>query len=139
VQSIDGGKPRAFTAEGMVRCSVSPTGSILAITDDSQALLYRTTSGGEPETKFKIEPGEREAGWTSDGRSLYLVENQQTPLIINRFEIESGRRSLWKQVVLPSSEHDIRCEKLVITPDGQSYAYTFSNHSSDLYVVAGLK
>ncbi|HET6144766.1 MAG TPA: winged helix-turn-helix domain-containing protein [Candidatus Acidoferrales bacterium] len=139
VQSIDGGKPRAFTAEGMVRCSVSPSGSILAMTDDSQAFLYRTTSGGEPDKKFKIEPGERMAGWTSDGKFLYLVENQQTPLIINRFEIESGRRSLWKPVVLPASDPDMRCEQLVITPDGQSYAYTFSNHSSDLYVVAGLK
>jgi eukaryotic-like serine/threonine-protein kinase len=139
VQSVDGGKPRAFTPEGMARCVVSSGGSILAITDDSQGLLYRTISSAEPDKKFKLEPGERVAGWTSDAKFLYLVEHQQTPLIINRFEIESGHRSFWKELVLPVSDPDMRCEQLVITPDGQSYAYTFSHHSSDLYIVAGLK
>ena len=31
------------------------------------------------------------------------------------------------------------CEEVVISPDGQSYAYTYSSHASDLYLVLGLK
>ena len=148
VQSVDGGKPRAFTPEGMVRCSVSPSGRILALADDSQAFLYPTSSSSEPDKKFKFEQGEVLAGWTSDGKFLYLVQDLQTPPTITRFEIESGRRSFWKQLSMPPSVpvmgqdqcvQCIRCEGLVITPDGQSYAYTYSNHSSDLYIVAGLK
>ncbi len=148
VQSVDGGKPRAFTPEGMARCSVSPSGRILAVADDSQAFLYQTSSSPEPDKKFKLEQGEVPAGWTADGKFLYLIQNRQTPPTITRFEIESGRQSFWKQLPMPPSvplmEQDlcvqcIRSEGLVITPDGQSYAYTYSNHSSDLYIVAGLK
>jgi hypothetical protein len=148
VQSVDGGKPRAFTPEGMARCSVSPSGRILALADDSQAFLYPTTSSSEPDKKFKFEQGEVLAGWTSDGKFLYLMQDRQTPPTITRFEIESGRRSFWKHLPMPPSVpmmgqdqcvQCIRCEGLVITPDGQSYAYTYSNHSSDLYIVAGLK
>jgi hypothetical protein len=139
VQSVDGGIPRAFTPDGMALCSVSPSGRILAVAEDSQAFLYRTSSSVEPDKKFKFNQGETPAGWTSDGRFLYLFQNLQTPPIISRFEIESGRRSFWKQLPLPPSEPVIRSEGLVIAPDGQSYAYTFSNHSSDLYTVMGLK
>jgi hypothetical protein len=147
-QSVDGGKPRAFTAEGMSLCSVSPDGRILALTDDSQAFVYRSASSSEPDKTFKFEQGEVLAGWTSDSKFLYLVQNLQAPPVISRYEIESGRRSFWKQLPMPPSVpiagqdqciQCIRCEGLIITPDGQSYAYTYSNHASDLYIVAGLK
>jgi DNA-binding winged helix-turn-helix (wHTH) protein/Tol biopolymer transport system component len=139
VQSVDGGKPRAFTPDGMALCNVSPSGRILALADDSRAFLYRSASSGAPDKELKFEQGEQPAGWTSDGKFLYLVQNQQTQMIITRFEIESGRRSFWRQVAVPQSGPVIRSEGLVITPDGQSYAYTYSNHSSDLYIVVGLK
>jgi len=139
VQSVDGGKPRAFTPEGMAQCSVSPSGRILAIADDFQVFLYRDSSSAEPDKMFKFEQGETPAGWTSDGKFLYLAQNLQTPLVVTRFEIESGRRSFWKQLPVPPSGPVIRCEGLVVTPDGQSYAYTYINHASDLYVVMGLK
>lgn len=148
VQGADGGAPRAFTPEGMVRCDVSPSGRILALASDSQAYLYRTVSGAQPDKVFKFEPGERPSGWTADGKFLYLVRNRQTPLTVVRLEVESGRRSFWKQVPQPPSGPEVgvgqcvqctRSEGLVITPDGQSYAYTYSNHASDLYIVMGLK
>ena len=148
VQSVDGGKPRAFTPEGMSLCSVSPIGRILALAEDSRVFLYRTSSSAEPDKEFKFDQGEVPAGWTSDGKFLYLVQNLQNPLDVARFEIETGRRSFWKQLPLPPSGPTVgegqciqclRSEGLVITPDGQSYAYTYSNHASDLYVVVGLK
>jgi DNA-binding winged helix-turn-helix (wHTH) protein/Tol biopolymer transport system component len=148
VQSVDGGKPRAFTPKGMALCSVSLSGRILALAEDSRAFLYRTSSSEEPDKEFKFDQGEIPSGWTSDGKFLYVVQNLQTPPAITRFEIESGRRSFWRQLPLPPSGPGmgqdqcfqcIRNEGLVITPDGQSYAYTFSNHSSDLYIVVGLK
>jgi len=33
----------------------------------------------------------------------------------------------------------MKSEAVVISPDGQSYAYTYSHHLSDLYLVHGLK
>jgi DNA-binding winged helix-turn-helix (wHTH) protein len=139
VQSVQAGKPRPFTPEGMLFCSVSPTGGIVALTEDFRALLYGSTSGEKPDKEFKFGRGEVPVGWTADSKFLYLVRTEEDPQIIERFEIATGRRSVWKQVMLPSARSGIRSEGVVITPDGQSYAYTYSNHSSELYLVQGLK
>jgi DNA-binding winged helix-turn-helix (wHTH) protein/dipeptidyl aminopeptidase/acylaminoacyl peptidase len=139
VQSVEAGKPRAFTPEGMMLCTVSPTGEILALAEDSRALLYSSLSSQRPDKEFKFEPGEVPSAWTSDGKFLYVVQTMVTQATITRFEIATGRRSLWKQVPVPRSTTRMKSEGLVITPDGQSYAYTYSNHSSDLYLVQGLK
>jgi len=139
IQSAEGGKPRAFTPDGVMHCSVSPGGSILALTEDSRALLYSSPSSAQPDKEFKFEPGEVPSGWTSDSKFLYLVRTLEAPATITRFEIASGHRSLWKQVPLPSAKTGMELEAVVITLDGQSYAYTYSNHSSDLYLVQGVK
>ena len=139
VQSVEAGKPRAFTPDGMMLCSVSPSGRILALTEDYRALLYSSQSSEQPDKQFKFEPGEIPSAWSSDGKSLYLVRIVKTPATITRFEIASGHRSLWKQVPLPPGGTGTECEAVVISPDGQSYAYTYSSHASDLYLVLGLK
>ncbi len=138
-QSVDGGKPQAFTPDGMVLCSVSPSGSILALTEDSRALLYRSDSSEKPDKEFKFDQGEVPSAWTADGKFLYLVQTRQAPATITRFEIASGRRLLWKQLPRLPTSAPMKSEDVVITPDGQSYAYTYSDHSSDLYLVDGLK
>jgi DNA-binding winged helix-turn-helix (wHTH) protein/WD40 repeat protein len=139
VQSVEAGRPRAFTPEGMMLCSVSSGGRILALSEDSQAHLYNSQYSEQPEKEFKFEPDEFPSGWTSDGRSLYVIQTSRLPAAIERFEIASGHRTLWKQLPLPPARTENKSEGVVITPDGRSYAYTFSNHSSDLYVVQGLK
>jgi eukaryotic-like serine/threonine-protein kinase len=139
VQSVETGKPRPFTPDGMMLCSVSPTGSILAVTQDSRALLYSSQSSEQPYKELKLEKGEMPIAWTPDGKFLYLVRNVSVPATITRFEVATGRRSLWKQVPLPPASAGLKCEAVVITPDGRSIAYTYSNHSSDLYLVRGLK
>jgi eukaryotic-like serine/threonine-protein kinase len=139
VQSVEAGKPRAFTPDGMMLCTVSPNGRILAVTEDARALLYNSQSSQQPDKEFKLEQGEMPSVWTSDGKFLYLVRTMKAPAAIMRFEIATGRRSLWKQLPLPLAKAGMKSEGVVISPDGQSYAYTYSNHSSDLYLVLHLK
>jgi len=139
VQSIEGGGPRAFTVDGMVFCSVSPNGSILEYTEDSRALLFQNASSEKPDKEFKFTEGETPSGWTADGKALYLVQTLRQPATITRFEIETGQRTLWKQLPPAPTGSALENEHVVITPDGQSYAYCYSDHSSDLYVVVGLK
>jgi eukaryotic-like serine/threonine-protein kinase len=139
VQSVEVGKPRAFTPDGMMLCTVSPSGRILAVTEDFRALLYNSQSSQQPDKEFKFEQGEIPSAWTSDGKFLYLVRTMEAPATITRFEIATGHRSLWKQVPLPPANAGMKSEGVVITPDGQSYAYTYSSHSSDLYLVLDLK
>ena len=139
VQSVEGGKPRPFTPDGMEFCSVSPSGSILALTEDSRGLLYRSLSSEQPDQELKFEPGEWPSAWTADCKFLYLVQTSRTPAAIMRYEIATGSRSLWKQLLLPPNGTVMKTEGVVLSPDGQSYAYTYESGSSDLYLVQGLK
>ncbi|HZR64113.1 MAG TPA: winged helix-turn-helix domain-containing protein [Terriglobales bacterium] len=139
VQNVNGGAPRAFTPDGIVSCSASPDGKILAVKSDGEGLLYKSAVEGAPEQEIKLNPGEAPIGWTSDGGSIYLFDPRRNPPTITRLELASGRRSPWKQLRLPASNTQMKGDEVVITPDGQSYAYTYSRHLSDLYVVKGLK
>jgi eukaryotic-like serine/threonine-protein kinase len=139
VQSIEGGKPRAFTADGMKFCTISSSGTILGFTEDSQTFLYRSASGEQPYKELKFEQGEVPRTWSPDGKSLYLAQAVREPATITRFEIESGRRQLWKQFSMPGAISALRSEVVLVTPDGQSYAFTYTDHSADLYLVQGLK
>ena len=139
VQSIEAGKPRAFTADGVGFCSVSSKGEILAVTEDHRALLYASESSNKPYKEFEIAPGELPSGWPSDGKFLYISQTRQRPMTISRIELASGSRQLWKQLPPPPDNSAKKSEAVVISPDGQNYAYTYSHHLSDLYLVHGLK
>lgn len=138
LQSIDGGTPRAFTPDGAWSCSASPDGHILAISEDGRALLYAPRETGAPQREIKLAQNEAPSGWTADGKSIYAFDAFAKPPAIVRIDLASGRRQFWKQLPTPS-ETQAKGEGLVITPDGESYAYTYSRHLSDLYLVQGLR
>jgi eukaryotic-like serine/threonine-protein kinase len=139
VQSVEAGKPRAFTPDGVAFCSVAPSGQILAVTEDHRALLYASDSSDKPYKEFNFAPEELPDGWTSDGKFLYLSQTRERPMTIWRLDLASGHRQLWKQLPSPPDNSAMKSEAVIISPDGQSYAYTYSHHLSDLYLVRGLK
>ena len=139
LQSVEGGPPRALTPDGIICCMASPGGHVLAVTEDVRGLLYDTTSSSKPEREVKLEPEETPVAWTADGKMLYLLDQQRRPSAITRLEISSGRRQLWRELTVPGSNAQMKGEEAAITPDGRSYAYTYSRHLSDLYLVRGLK
>jgi len=139
VQNIDAGKPRAITTEGVGFCSVSPTGQILAISEDRRATLYASDSSNKPYKELTLQPGELPSGWSGDGNFLYLSQTREKPMSISRLELASGHHQLWKQLAPPPDNSVMKSECVVISRDGQSYAYTYSHHLSDLYLVHGLK
>jgi eukaryotic-like serine/threonine-protein kinase len=139
VQSIEGGKPHAFTPDGMTVCTISPKGQILAVAADRRALVYSSASSERPDRELKLAQGDWPAGWTPDGKFVYLVQTRQMPATITRYELATGKRSLWKQIPLEGFSATMQIMGAVITPDGQSLAYTYCDESSDLYVVSRLK
>jgi len=138
-QSTEGGAPRAFTPEGIYSCSVSANGQILAFTENHRALLYTSILSAKPEKEFLLDPGEVPTGWTADSKFLYLSQSEKRPVTIVRFDTISGRRQPWRQIPQPPENFSLKGREVVITPDGQSYAYTYIYHASDLYMVQGLR
>jgi eukaryotic-like serine/threonine-protein kinase len=140
-QSIEGGPPRAFTPDGVVFCTVSPSGIAVGRTEDGRILLFSSLSSGKADREFQLRPEEIPGGWSPDGRFLYVADLGKDPLVISKLDISTGGRQSWKQIATPLllGNSAMRMHDVIMTPDGQSYAFTYNLHASDLYLVQGLK
>jgi hypothetical protein len=106
-----------------------------------------------------LAPGDIPLQWSHGGRYLYTVDNvgqpggggasdlrasstgQRTAAVdVFRVELATGARVLWKTLTPadPVGVEDNR-ETFVITPDAQSYCYSYMQRLGDLFVVSGLK
>jgi len=87
-----------------------------------------------------LEPGEQPAGWSADGRSLYVYRpDTETPTKVYLVDVATGQRKLWKEIMPADPAGTYGISGLVVTPDGKSYAYDLWRILSDLYIVEGLR
>jgi hypothetical protein len=142
IQSVDGGKPRAITPEGIGTAfpgfAISLDGKLVAaIGADRKGVLF-PIGGGASRPISGIVDGEFPLRFGEDGRSLY-VWKRELPARVYRVDLETGNRELWKELMPVDPGGVERISNVVVTPDAKSYAYTFSRLLSDLFVVEGLK
>jgi hypothetical protein len=86
-----------------------------------------------------LEEGEVPIQWTSDRRSLYVYRPVQEVARISLLDLSSGRRTFWKELKPFDAAGSSMILNVVMTPDGKSYAYSYGQMLSDLYLVEGLK
>ncbi len=141
VMNREGGKPRAFTPEGLTDgAALSPDGKLAAFTDsDNRPTLY-PLAGGEPKVLPGLDARDVPIQWSADGGFLYLMHKGEVPLRIYRYSLSAATRTLWKELVPADRTGLVRLENVSVTPDGKFYAYTAARVTdSDLYVVTGWK
>jgi len=140
VTDLNGAKPRPLTPEG-VRSS-SPglvlNGRYLAGTPGDKLYLY-PVEGGEPEIPPGVAPGERLAGWSQDGRSIFVYTRSEFPYKIYRLDRRTGKRDLLLEVTPSDRAGATGGGGVLVTPDGKTYAYSASQQLSELQVVDGVK
>jgi Tol biopolymer transport system component/predicted Ser/Thr protein kinase len=145
IQDIQGGEPRAISgSEGLtsfVGRSLSPDQKYMAaINTNDRKIRIVPIEGGSPRLVPGVDPDEQPAGWTADGRSLYIYRpNTEAPTKVYLVDVASGQRKLWKQIMPADPAGTYGIDGLVVNQDGKSYAYNLWRVLSDLYVVDGLK
>jgi hypothetical protein len=139
IQSIDGGKPRPLTPEGVGSCQLSPDGLLLAADgfEDRAGRLY-PLDGGAPRAIPGLMPGEVFA-WTSDPRFLYVYQSTKSPVKIYRLNILTGQRQLYREITPPDMAGLCGLTHILFGADGRTYAYGYVRMLSDLYLVSGLR
>lgn len=141
VEEIDSGKLQAVTPEGTngLSFALSPDGNtVAAVGPDDKGYLFPIPSG-DPRPIKGLQTGEVPVAWSADGRSLYVYRNGELPAKVYRLEIESGNRTLWKQLMPPDPAGVEYVGPVLPTPDGKAYVYGYRRLLSDLYLVEGLK
>ncbi len=139
VRDLDRGPPRPLTPEATAGARISPDGKLVAAVDTKSGrwALY-PVEGGEPRPVPAIQPGESVVRFDAGGTSLFLA-SQGLPLRIDRLEIDSGKRTAWREIVLADPTGADSIGDFQLTPDGKSYCYSFMRALSRLYVVQDLR
>jgi len=141
VQDIDSGKLDALTPEGINALSfaLSPDGhSVAAIASDGKAYLF-SIPPREPRLIPGVAVGELPIAWSSDGRALYIYRGGELPAKVYRLDIDTGARTLWRQLMPPDPAGVEYVGPILPTPDGKAYVYGYRRLLSDLYLVDGLQ
>ena len=140
LQALDRSPPRPISSEGVTLRdfgnSVSPDGRfVLGLPSAGQLsqhpeqrgnpYLY-DLEGGEPRAIPGLEAGELPIQWSADGRSVYVYRRAISPARVWLLDIEDGKRRLWKEI----SPRGQGVRRLLVTPDGRSYAYNSSRSQS---------
>ncbi|MGC1107878.1 MAG: protein kinase [Candidatus Acidiferrales bacterium] len=145
VQDLSGGAPRAITPPIDVNAAqtlsdlVSPDGKYVFARDlTGKAYIYPLVSGA-PRVVAGLLPGDIWANWANDGKSIYVYEDKVTKLDLFRIDVTTGNRQLIRTMAPPDSAGLTGVETFRITPDGNSYAYSYNRALSTLYLVDGVK
>ena len=145
VQDVGAGEPRPLTPEGTLVSQgtqpISGDGKLVAAFSsgpDGGWFAY-PAQGGERRPIVGLEALDL-IRWSGDGRHLFVRENWSgLPVRISRLDLSTGRREPWKELKPPDPVGVSGVTSILLTPDGQSYAYNYGRMLSDLYLVDGLK
>jgi serine/threonine protein kinase/Tol biopolymer transport system component len=141
VYDMTTGKSQAISQEGVNGTAfvISPDSKqIAAIGPDQKGYLY-PVAGGERAAIAGFNQGEQPITWSADGRSLYIYQPGELPARVYRLDLQTGQRTLWKELmpVDPAGVENIG--PILMTPDAKTCIFGYHRMLADLYLVEGLK
>ena len=141
VLDITSGKSHAISQEGVNGISfiISPDSQWVAgIGPDQKGYLY-PVAGGEPRVIPGMNAGEQPITFSTDSRSLYIYQPGELPTLVNRLDLQTGNRTLWRQL-MPSDPAGVEnIGPILLTPDAKTCVFGYHRMLADLYLVEGLK
>lgn len=118
---------------------VSPDGRRTAALDGDGQVVTVSLADGQTRRVAGTETREMPIGWTADSRSIYVYTPQTLPSRVFVVDVETGRRTLWREIVPRERFGVFGVMNMVITPDGRSWFYSFQQAQSELFLIEGLK
>jgi hypothetical protein len=145
VVGLEGGSPKAvplsnINAANFVTFSLD--GARAAYGDNERRIRIVSLSDGATRTVpgTTLEACEQITNWNGDGRHLVVQNSCDIPARVFRISVQSGERSLWKEIQPNDRAGVVGIGPAWFTADESGYAYDYQRAvSSDLYVVDGLK
>jgi hypothetical protein len=111
---------------------------VAAALSDHKGYLFPVDGGGaRPIAGFP--DGYTPVGWASDGHSVFIYFPGELPAKVQRQDIVSGQKQLWKELMPADAAGITDMGPILITPDGKSYVYEYGRTLSDLYLVEGIQ
>ena len=145
IVGVKGGPPRAVSAPGLngdAGAAFSPDGSHVAYATAERRVLIAPLAGGAAQAApgAALDTCESIDAWSRDGRYLVIQDFCEVPRRAFRLDLQTGERSLWKELAPNDRAGVIAVGTAHFTTDGTACAYSYTRVvSSDLYLVDGFK
>jgi serine/threonine protein kinase len=137
VQDLSGNKLTPITPEGTAT-RVSPDQKYVTVAASGKLSLF-PVAGGNSRPIGDLEPGEAVIRWGGDGRYLFLSKLEEPSFFkISRLDVSTGRKEVWKELRTPDPV-GVNMRDVVMTPDGESFAYSFQRDITTLFLIGGLR
>lgn len=138
---VSTGDSKPVTPEGVSGVVLSDDGRQVVVTGpDGKAGIW-TLGGSTMRPIPGFDPTKFVAGWTPDGKSLYVSSRQGDARTakVYRLDVATGKMEFWKEfgAGLPSSASRVVAPEF--STDSTAYAYSYDQLLCDTYVVKGLK
>jgi serine/threonine protein kinase/Tol biopolymer transport system component len=141
VLDVTSGKSQPISVEGVNGTAfvISPDSQWVAgIGPDEKGYLFPTV-GGDPRLIPGFNSGEQPITFSSDSKSLYLYQPGDLPARVDRLDLQTGKRTLWRELI-PSDPAGVETiGPILITPDAKTCIFGYHRMLADLYLVEGLK
>jgi Tol biopolymer transport system component len=134
--TIESGKARPLTPEGVTGTLLSPDGRSLIVSTTEGRWMVWPIDGGQPREVGGLLPQDAIAGWATDGRSLWISgPTTARRRDIARLDLATGRRVRLLEFG-PSDPAGVRTTfgPPIVSADGRAYAYSYRYLLSDLFV-----
>ncbi len=141
IYDLASGKSQAISSEGVNGTSfaVSPDAlQIAAIGPDKKGYMY-PTAGGDPQLIPGLNPGEQPVMFSADGHGLYIYQPGELPARVYRLDVQTGQRTLWKELMPYDPAGVENIGPILMTPDAKTCVFGYHRMLADLYLVEGLK
>jgi eukaryotic-like serine/threonine-protein kinase len=141
VLDVASGKSQPISTEGVNGTAfvISPDSQWVAgIGPDQKGYLY-PAGGGDPRPIPGFNSGEQPITFSSDNHSLFVYQPGELPARVDRLDLQTGKRTLWKELI-PSDPAGVETiGPIMITPDAKTCIFGYQRMLADLYLVEGLK
>src|SRR6266536_962062 len=140
-RDVTGGKPRPLTPEGyyFYRGTVTTDSKFAVVRGPDRRMYLYPLEGGEPTELPGLASGDRPVCFAPDGRTLFFLESGEIPAKVYRYDVASGRKELWKELAPADLAGLSSITRVVVTPDGKTYAYSYLRILSYLQLVDGMR
>jgi serine/threonine protein kinase len=137
--SLEDGKIRSLTPEGINGTLVSPDGKYVLAMDGQRKRWLYPLDGAKPQPLVAaIKDEETVVDWEADSHSL-LVADRGSSVKVSRVYLDSTRREDLRSFAPSDAAGVVVIENVAFSADRKSYAYSYYRILSDLYVVDGLR
>lgn len=119
--------------------SISPNGIQAAIINSENSICLYEIEERKCISLKNLEKGYLPVRWSVDGKHLFVRQRGQVPAVVYRYDISTGEKEKRFELVPKDSTGVYEILRVLLTPDGNSYAYSYTRELSDLYLIEWLQ